>query len=151
MPAISVLMKPSSSLCNMSCDYCFYCDEAQKRTHKSYGFMTEETLKNVIRKTLLRAEGYISYAYQGGEPTLRVWISTSRLSPFKSNITKTTLPYQIRSKPMAICQIKNGANSFTKIIFQQDFLLMAPEKSTISTDVQQITRILLTGLLPQPS
>lgn len=71
MPAISVLMKPSSSLCNMSCDYCFYCDEAQKRTHKSYGFMTEETLKNVIRKTLLRAEGYISYAYQGGEPTLR--------------------------------------------------------------------------------
>ena len=23
-----------------------------------------------------------------------VWISTSRLSPFKSNITKTTLPYQ---------------------------------------------------------
>ena len=32
MPAISVLMKPSSSMCNMSCDYCFYCDEAQKRS-----------------------------------------------------------------------------------------------------------------------
>ena len=55
MPAISVLMKPSSSMCNMSCDYCFYCDEAQKRSQESYGFMSEQTLKNVIRKTMLRA------------------------------------------------------------------------------------------------
>lgn len=71
MPAISVLIKPSSSMCNMSCDYCFYCDEAQKRNQESYGFMSEQTLKNVIRKTMLCAEGAISYAYQGGEPTLR--------------------------------------------------------------------------------
>ena len=71
MPAISVLRKPSSSMCNMSCDYCFYCDEAQKRSQESYGFMSEQTLKNVIRKTMLRAEGMISYTFQGGEPTLR--------------------------------------------------------------------------------
>lgn len=71
MPAISVLMKPSSSMCNMSCDYCFCCDEAQKRSQESYGFMSEQTLKNVIRKTMLRAEGMISYTFQGGEPTLR--------------------------------------------------------------------------------
>lgn len=71
MPAISVLMKPSSSMCNMSCDYCFYCDEAQKRSQEFYGFMSEQTLKNVIRKTMLRAEGMISYTFQGGEPTLR--------------------------------------------------------------------------------
>ena len=71
MPAISVLMKPSSSMCKMSCDYCFYCDEAQKRSQESYGFMSEQTLKNVIRKTMLRAEGMISYTFQGGEPTLR--------------------------------------------------------------------------------
>lgn len=71
MPPISVLMKPSSGMCNMSCEYCFYCDEAQKRVQESYGFMSEQTLKNVIRKTLLRAEGSITFAYQGGEPTLR--------------------------------------------------------------------------------
>ena len=71
MPAISVLMKPSSSMCNMSCDYCFYWDEAQKRSQESYGFMSEQTLKNVIRKTMLSAEGMISYTFQGGEPTLR--------------------------------------------------------------------------------
>lgn len=71
MPPINVLMKPASSLCNMSCRYCFYCDEASKREQNSYGFMTEETLKNIIRRTLPRAERTISYAYQGGEPTLR--------------------------------------------------------------------------------
>lgn len=71
MPPISVLMKPSSGMCNMSCDYCFYCDETQKREQESYGFMTEQTLKNIIRRTMLRAEGSVNYAYQGGEPTLR--------------------------------------------------------------------------------
>ena len=71
MPAISVLMKPSSSMCNMACDYCFYCDEAQKGSQESYGFMSEQTLKNVIQKSMLRAEGMISYTFQGGEPTLR--------------------------------------------------------------------------------
>ena len=52
MPPISVLMKPSSGMCNMKCDYCFYCDETQKRIQESYGFMSEQTLKNVIRKTM---------------------------------------------------------------------------------------------------
>ncbi len=71
MPPLSILLKPSSGLCNMSCDYCFYCDEMEKRDKSSLGFMSEETLKNIIRRTLLRAERGISYAYQGGEPTLR--------------------------------------------------------------------------------
>ena len=71
MPPISVLIKPASGICNMKCDYCFYCDEAKKRITKSYGFMTERTLKNVIRKTMLHADGMISYVFQGGEPTLR--------------------------------------------------------------------------------
>ena len=71
MPPVSVLIKPSSGLCNMKCDYCFYCDETKKRARESYGFMTEQTLKNVIRKTMLHSEKMISYAFQGGEPTLR--------------------------------------------------------------------------------
>ncbi len=70
MPPISVLIKPASSRCNMACRYCFYHDEAEKRSQRSYGLMSEQTLKNVIRRTMPRAEGMISYAFQGGEPTL---------------------------------------------------------------------------------
>lgn len=71
MPSVSVLMKPASGMCNMYCEYCFYRDEMSKRTTENYGFMSEETLKNVIRKTMPKAKGCIQYAYQGGEPTLR--------------------------------------------------------------------------------
>lgn len=70
MPPFSVVLKPSSGMCNMSCDYCFYCDESRNRSQQFYGFMSEQTLKNVIRKTILRADGEISYVFQGGEPTL---------------------------------------------------------------------------------
>lgn len=70
MPPLSILLKPSSSLCNLQCDYCFYYDEANKRSQSSFGFMSEETLKNVIRKTMLNAEREIYYTFQGGEPTL---------------------------------------------------------------------------------
>ena len=55
----------------MHCDYCFYCDETAKRQQQSYGFMSEETLKNVIKRTLMRTDGVYSLAFQGGEPTLR--------------------------------------------------------------------------------
>ena len=65
------MIKPASGLCNMHCDYCFYCDEAASRRQASYGFMTEETLKNVIRRCVIPAEGSCSIAFQGGEPTLR--------------------------------------------------------------------------------
>ena len=71
MPAISCLLKPSSGMCNMRCEYCFYCDETAKRSQESYGFMSEETLRNIIRRTLSRAQGMAAYAFQGGEPTLR--------------------------------------------------------------------------------
>ena len=91
MPAISVLMKPSSSMCNMSCDYCFYCDEAQKRSQESYGFMSEQTLKNVIRKTMLRAEGMISYTFQGGEPTLRGIEFFQKAVPYQKQYNKNAV------------------------------------------------------------
>lgn len=71
MPPVSLLIKPASGNCNMYCDYCFYCDEASKRTTASFGFMEERTLKNVIRKFVLAAEGSCTIAFQGGEPTLR--------------------------------------------------------------------------------
>ena len=37
----NILIKPASGLCNMRCDYCFYCDEATKRNIPSYGMMEE--------------------------------------------------------------------------------------------------------------
>ena len=71
MPLHTILIKPASGLCNMQCDYCFYCDETARRETPSYGMMTEETLKNLIKKAMFQAEREICFAFQGGEPTLR--------------------------------------------------------------------------------
>lgn len=70
MPPITVLIKPSSSNCNLRCRYCFYYDVAANREHSSFGFMTEETVSQVIQKALDFAEGECTFAFQGGEPTL---------------------------------------------------------------------------------
>ena len=71
MPLYTILIKPVSGLCNMHCDYCFYCDEMEKRSISSYGMMSERTLKNLIRKAMHQARGEVCFAFQGGEPTLR--------------------------------------------------------------------------------
>ncbi len=72
MKYFSMLIKPASSLCNLRCRYCFYCDVAENREIPSYGVMNEETMKILIDKTLdfFREEVTITFAFQGGEPTV---------------------------------------------------------------------------------
>ncbi|MFA9397325.1 MAG: anaerobic sulfatase maturase [Clostridiaceae bacterium] len=70
MPALNFLIKPSSSMCNLSCKYCFYNSLSEKRNIKSYGFMEIDTLEIIIKKGLSEAEGSCTFAFQGGEPTL---------------------------------------------------------------------------------
>lgn len=72
MPPLSIMIKPASSLCNMRCKYCFYHDVTDHRDVKSFGMMSEETAENLIEKALSFANGEsITFAFQGGEPTLR--------------------------------------------------------------------------------
>lgn len=40
MPALNLLIKPSSGMCNLNCTYCFYHDLMSKREIPSYGFMS---------------------------------------------------------------------------------------------------------------
>jgi len=70
MPPVNVLIKPASSSCNLRCGYCFYHDEEENRSKKSYGIMSEETLESIIRKALEYASGSCTFGFQGGEPLL---------------------------------------------------------------------------------
>lgn len=67
---IHLLIKPASGNCNLRCAYCFYADITEKRETPSFGMMSEETLEAVVRKALERAQGEVTFAFQGGEPTL---------------------------------------------------------------------------------
>ena len=67
---MNVLIKPVSGACNLRCTYCFYFDEMANRAGGIYAPMTEQTAKAVIRRALTFADGPVTFAFQGGEPTL---------------------------------------------------------------------------------
>ena len=68
---IGALIKPSSSKCNLKCRYCFYHTIADERKVKDYGFMSTDTMENLIKNLFDFANGgSVSIAFQGGEPTL---------------------------------------------------------------------------------
>ncbi|WP_304332825.1 SPASM domain-containing protein [Brachyspira innocens] len=69
MNNVSVLIKPSSSLCNIKCKYCFYIDEAQNRKIENNGIMTKKVMTAIIDKVLQNADKNILFSFQGGEPT----------------------------------------------------------------------------------
>lgn len=71
MPPLSLMIKPASSLCNLSCEYCFYRDVSEHREHLGFGTMAKGTAQTLIKKALDFADGQtVAFAFQGGEPTL---------------------------------------------------------------------------------
>lgn len=72
MRFVNLLIKPASSLCNLRCRYCFYEDISENRTCKSMGIMSPETVECLLTEAygLLDEGGAVSFAFQGGEPTI---------------------------------------------------------------------------------
>ena len=65
------MIKPASSLCNLRCKYCFYCDVAANREIFSLGKMNEATAEKLIKDALDFADGSsVAFAFQGGEPLM---------------------------------------------------------------------------------
>lgn len=70
MPAASILIKPASSNCNINCKYCFYKCLSSRREEYTKGFMQEDTLEALVINAINYADGFLSFAFQGGEPLL---------------------------------------------------------------------------------
>ena len=72
MRQMTALVKPSSSLCNLKCSYCFYCDEAENRINNACNIMSIETAENLIKKVFdfCGENSDISFMFQGGEPLM---------------------------------------------------------------------------------
>lgn len=102
MRNISLLIKPSSSSCNLNCNYCFYNQIASERSVESYGIMHLETAENIIKKALEFANGGIcNFAFQGGEPTLA---GISFFKKFVSLVSK----YNVKASIINYCIQTNG-------------------------------------------
>lgn len=72
MKYVNFLIKPASSACQLKCRYCFYHDVSEQRAVPSFGNMKEDTMQALITQACLTCDedGEITFAFQGGEPTL---------------------------------------------------------------------------------
>ena len=72
MRNMTALVKPASSLCNLECSYCFYCDEAEKRSNNPNKTMDITTAENLIRKMFdfCGENSVLTFMFQGGEPLM---------------------------------------------------------------------------------
>lgn len=70
MSSLTLLIKPSSSMCNLNCKYCFYKDCSNYRDKYNNKFMKFETLETIVIKAFSENVDCINFIFQGGEPTL---------------------------------------------------------------------------------
>lgn len=103
--AVSVMLKPASSLCNLKCKYCFYSSLASERQEYFKGFMEIKTARNVIQSAFSLAKGTpVVFTFQGGEPAL------AGLDFFKNFVE--------------ICKAENKKNSSVSFCFQTNGTLI---------------------------
>ncbi|MBO5230407.1 MAG: 4Fe-4S cluster-binding domain-containing protein [Clostridia bacterium] len=72
MRQMTALVKPASSLCNLKCGYCFYCDEASEREKNFSSVMDIATAENLIKKMFdfCGDNSALTFMFQGGEPLI---------------------------------------------------------------------------------
>ncbi len=69
-PLNSVLVKPTGPDCNLNCTYCFYLEKAGLFPESNRHRMSDEVQEELIRQVMLQSGPSVSFAWQGGEPTL---------------------------------------------------------------------------------
>jgi uncharacterized protein len=66
----SLLVKPASADCNLTCDYCFYLEKAGLYPGTTRHRMSVEVLERMIRRFFAIQQPSYGFGWQGGEPTL---------------------------------------------------------------------------------
>ncbi|MGF1758231.1 anaerobic sulfatase maturase [Photobacterium sagamiensis] len=67
-----VMAKPSSSVCNLDCEYCFYLEKENLYPERKKNWrMSDETLEAYIKQNIDAQDNVdVDFSWQGGEPTL---------------------------------------------------------------------------------
>ncbi|MCL2099097.1 MAG: radical SAM protein [Oscillospiraceae bacterium] len=99
--SLSLLIKPAAGLCNIRCGYCFYRDLSEPRENK---IMERETADKLIERAFESGAEHITFAFQGGEPTLagldffEYFVSSAN----HKNTQKTKINYSIQTNGIII-------------------------------------------------
>jgi uncharacterized protein len=71
VPGFHVMAKPTGPICNLNCAYCFYLEKEHLYQEGASWKMSDEVLENFVRQYIeAQSIPEITFAWQGGEPTL---------------------------------------------------------------------------------
>jgi uncharacterized protein len=71
LPGFHVMAKPTGPICNLDCKYCFYLEKENLYPENSDWTMPADVLENFVRRYIEGQQAQnVSFAWQGGEPTL---------------------------------------------------------------------------------
>lgn len=70
MPPFSLLVKPASADCNLSCEYCFYTAKSNLYPGARKHRMSDSVLERLMETYMKTEQPVYSICWQGGEPTL---------------------------------------------------------------------------------
>ncbi len=69
--AFNLITKPTGSICNMDCTYCFYLEKEKLYPNKNIYKMNDEVLEKFIQQYIsIQKVKEITFVWQGGEPSL---------------------------------------------------------------------------------
>jgi len=116
---LNIMIKPASSICNLSCKYCFYHSLSEKRLKRSYGYMDIDLLEKIVKKGLTYAGDTCTFAFQGGEPTLAGLKFYKKLIEFelKYNFKNLLIINAIQTNGI------NGDEEWAKFLSENRFLV----------------------------
>jgi len=103
------MAKAIGPICNLDCTYCFYLEKEQLYPSNEKWKMSDERLETFIRDYIAAQPGNeVSFAFQGGEPTLLGVDYFRKVVAFQKNMhkaNKSAPPF----RPTARCSMMNGA------------------------------------------
>ncbi len=71
LPGFHIMTKPVGPICNLDCKYCFYLEKENLYPGHSDWKMPENVLETYVRQYIeAQSANVVSFAWQGGEPTL---------------------------------------------------------------------------------
>lgn len=121
MRHMTALVKPASSLCNLKCSYCFYCDEAEIREKNSGKTMNSATAENLIKKMFdfCGENSVLTFMFQGGEPLIagldffRNFVETAE----KNKTNGSSINYSLQTNSTLLSE------DFCKFFKENNFLI----------------------------
>lgn len=111
---LNLLIKPASSICNIKCHYCFYCEEVDSREHKNFGLMSEKILEKIVERIFEKVKCSVNILFQGGEPLIMGVNFFYKFHEFVKKYNKNNIEVNFSIQTNGILINKAWSNFFKK-------------------------------------